>query len=237
MPSSKYNTMFISVETNHPHYQYVIELNNLGVDLMEAKAYRSATRALREAIQIMKMVVKPDPSNPTTHTAPLQLDQSVLFEGRQRLLEARATPTNPEAMHHLGTPVRIELSTIQVPDGQNPDMASSVILYNFGLVNRWACSEQPCYQLQEGALRLFKMAYSILTDRQQAVLNSDPEELSEIRIFLLLIVLNVLSQIEAELGKHSEASSHIEQLVRLGQIAMFKTNNDVFSSMLAAPAA
>lgn len=229
--------MFISVETNHPHYQYVIELNNLGVDLMEAKAYRSATRALREAIQIMKMVVKPDPSNPTTHTAPLQVDQSVLFEERQRLLEARATPINPEAMHHLGTPVRIEATTMQVPDGQNPDMASSVILYNFGLVNRWACSEQPCYQLQEGALRLFKMAYSILTDRQQAVLNSDPDELSEIRIFLLLIVLNVLSQIEAELGKHTEASSHIEQLVRLGQIAMFKTNNDVFSSMMAAPAA
>ena len=40
-------------------YKLAIELNNVGVELLELRAYRSAMRTLREAIQVMKTVVRP----------------------------------------------------------------------------------------------------------------------------------------------------------------------------------
>jgi hypothetical protein len=235
--------MFISVDTRLADYEYVIELNNLGVELMEAKAYKSATHALREAIQMMKTVVQPNPESQFSYTNEIpKVNERALFEARLRVWEARSSPASsriaPDAMYAMGTPIRIEASEMLTTDGNNPDMASAVLLYNFGLVNRWASSEcvDPFGKLREGALRLFKMSYSILTDRQR-LSSADPEDMSETRIFLLLNVLNVLSQIEAELGKLGDASAHIEELVRLGRLAMFKTNCDSFLQPCAAAAA
>jgi hypothetical protein len=234
--------MFISVDVRLADYEYVIELNNLGAELMEAKAYKSATHALREAIQMMKTIVQPKPESQLSYTNETpQVNERALFEARLRVWEARSTSSHiaSPAMYSMGTPIRIEASKMLTADGNNPDMASAVLLYNFGLVNRWASSSEcadPHGKLREGALRLFKMSYSILTDRQR-LSSADPEDMSETRIFLLLNVLNVLSQIEAELGKPGDASAHVEELARLGRLAMFKTNCDSFLQPCAAAAA
>lgn len=235
--------MFISVDTRFANYDSVVELNNLGVELMEAKAYKSATQALRDAIHMMKTAVRPSPEEQfySPHQTFPPANESALFEARRRVWEARATSSHTlraDAMYSMGAPIRIEPTKMQTPDGNNPDMASAVLLYNFGLVNRWASSEceDATGQLREGALRLFKMSYSILADQERQS-SADPEDMSEIRIFLLLNVLNVLSQIEAELGKLGDASTHVEELVRLGRLAMFKTNCDSFMETSAAPAA
>jgi hypothetical protein len=233
--------MSISVDSRHAHYKDVLELNNIGVDLMEAKAYQSATGALREAIHVMKAVVQPVPENPLSLDAPPSLNTGGIFETRERLLHLQALlprPNNPEAMHCLGTPIRIEATHMQCPDGQNPDMTSAVLLYNFGLMYRWAgfeCSD-PNGELKEGALRLFKMAYSILTDGDRMT-HTEPEDMGGVKIFLLVQVLNVLSQIEGELGKHADANAHIEQLQRLGRFAIFKSRVDNVMHVPAAPAA
>jgi hypothetical protein len=90
---------------------------------------------------------------------------------------------------------------MQATYGATHDMVSAALLYNFGLINRWGgakCHVLAAGELKEGALRLFSMSYAILAG--QAV-QSDPEDMCEVRLYLLLKVLNVLSQIEGRAGE------------------------------------
>jgi hypothetical protein len=224
-----------AADRRHDLYLSVLELNNLGVDLMEANAFRASTTALREAIHLMKYVVRPVPETASTPTA-----GNAIFQARIRLLEAQGlSPPRPGSMHWLGAPVRIDCMQMHALDGQNPDIVSATLLYNFGLINRWGgakCNVLSAGELMEGALRLFSMSYSILIGQVPAV-HSDPEDMSEVRLYLLLKVLNALSQIEGELGKHADADAHLEQLERLGRFAIFKSCFDQAIHGPAAPAA
>lgn len=208
-------------------YTTAIEMNNIGVDLLEARSYRSSMRTLREAIEIMKSVVRPGalaPSEPCS-TSYSKTSQSLLHDANLRLKEAQAQiqfaqrEDAVEALCSMGTPLRIESAEMQTPDGRNPDLSSAVLLYNFGLVHRWAGCEQENANLREGSLRLFKMAFSILSERN-TLQTIDPEDMSETKLFLLIVVLNSLVQLQEEMGKHSEASFWMQQLVRLGRVAL-----------------
>lgn len=220
-------------DRRHDLYLSVVELNNVGVDLMEANAFRASTTALREAIHLMKYVVKPVPEFASVPNA-----GSAIFEAKIRLLQAQGlSPPRPGTMHWLGAPVRIDPIQMQATLGPTHDMVSAALLYNFGLINRWGgakCHVLAAGELKEGALRLFSMSYAILAG--QAV-HSDPEDMCEVRLYLLLKVLNVLSQIEGELGKHADAENHLEQLERLGRFAIFKSCFDRAIHGPAAPAA
>mmetsp|Transcript_20680 Transcript_20680/g.47784 ORF Transcript_20680/g.47784 Transcript_20680/m.47784 type:complete len:233 (+) Transcript_20680:88-786(+) len=222
------------------NYALALELNNIGVDLLEARAYRSAMRTLREAIQVMKNVVPSTGDDVEPLPMSALTNDSLLQEAYRRLTETQSQPLSPntehavELLNSLGTPLRIESSEMQSPEGGNPDTASAVLLYNFGLVHRWAGCERQDSNLGEGALRLFKMAFSILSERN-TLMQLDPEDMSETKLFLLIVVLNALVQLEEEMGKHSEASVWLEQLVRLGRVALDQGEEKVPASF--APAA
>ena len=241
-------------------YKLAIELNNVGVELLELRAYRSAMRTLREAIQVMKTVVRPGIQQQQQEQLQYQQQQQLqylnstcltvenetllLHNARQRLVAVENNKddnnnnqdqendddddddeSQMDILNSLGTPLRIESIEMQSPDGRNPDTASSVLLYNFGLVHRWAGYEQDSDALREGALRLFKMAFSILSERTE-IDEEETQDIAETKVFLVIVVLNSLVQIQEEQGKHAEARYWLQQLVRLGRVALEEDDDD-----------
>jgi hypothetical protein len=116
----------------------------------------------------------------------------------------------------LCSPLRIELGGNQDPEDRNADMASAILLYNFGVCHRYLKRRYDTHScdLNQGALRLFKMAFLVLSARNRLMNLAD---LSEIRTLLLIVVLNSFIQVHEERGEFDEANSWRQHLLRLGR--------------------
>ena len=116
----------------------------------------------------------------------------------------------------LCSPLRIESGGNQDPEDRNADMASAILLYNFGVCHRYLKRQYDNYScdLNQGALRLFKMAFLVLSARNRML---NLAEMSEIRTLLLIIVLNSFIQVHEERGEFDEANSWRQHLLRLGR--------------------
>jgi hypothetical protein len=228
-------------DCSYAHYVYIVELNNIGADLMEFHAYRSATQAFREAIRVMRAVIRPSHVNREEGSMTPQAIGNAVLQARQQFFKVQASPKpsdHLEELRRMGRPVRIDLNAVDCQESDTADTISALLLYNFGLVNRWAsadCQSSHC-EIKAGALKLFKMSLSILTP-QEAIAHIDPEELSDLRLYLLSVVLDSLSVLEAEMGNHQEANAIIEQMVHVTRIAAIKKFCGSFSQIITASAA
>ena len=235
------DTMIISVNTHDALFQNVLELNNLGVDLMEANAFQSAGAALREAILIIKDVIQPVQGDPS-YAQSLSRSNTVVFECTKRLLEVKSSFSSTSgALYGLGIPLRMleNNSQTEVSEAHNPGIATAVLLFNFGLLNRWTgsqCKGRTSHQLKETALRLLASSHHVLSSRT-CMVQAEVGDITDVRLFLLIQVLKLLSQIEGELGKHADAEAHMEQLETLATVAFFKVNFGSAIHLPAAPAA
>jgi hypothetical protein len=116
-------------------------------------------------------------------------------------------------------PIRIEATDIDCPEDRDPDLESAIMLYNFGLAHScMAKLAKTPMKLREGALKLFNMAYSIISNKNSlsGLSESEMRRLSETRLLLALAVLNNVVRVLTEMGKHTEADHSYRRLVRLG---------------------
>jgi hypothetical protein len=249
-------------------YHAAVVLNNFGVDLIDARRYNSAMKTFKDAIQAMKTVVRHDGTNQDSAVITcIQLsdiatlidlakeriaathDDSPACGQTQNSGQEPGCPMNVSShppldpLDTLCSPLRITSVDHIDPHCRNPDMASGIILYNFGVAHRYLSRQYQHhypYDLSQGALRLFKMAYSVLSERNR-LFNMHPGDLSKCRLLLLIIVLNSLIQVLEERGADNETLKWRQHLIELGQTIMdaesYASSPFFMDQMTLAPAA
>jgi hypothetical protein len=219
-------------------HRAAIALNNMGVSLLERRAYREGMKTLKDAIFIMKRVLRPLPissqefsktPNSTTdadakveraskrmaNLHPILSAVSIDVVSRCATFSHRSVLSG-SVLHGSSSsppryPLRIE-ATDFVPLGEedrNSDLESSIMLYNFGLAHLcMAKLAKTPIKLQEGALTLFNMAYSVLAP----LCDQEGHGTREDMVLLAAIALDNIVALLTQMGLHSEAN----ELARLG---------------------
>jgi hypothetical protein len=222
-----------------------IALNNMGVSLLEQRAYRQGMETLKDAIFVMKRVFRPQSRNSSLGASSDSMSSIDLKIHRavQRMANPQPVPfamitdviSHSVASSHsspLGSilreqssfssftiPIRIEAADIDCPEDRDPDLESAIMLYNFGLAHLcMAKLVKSPMKLREGALKLFNMAYSIISNKNalSGLSESEMRRFSETRLLLAVAVLNNVVRVLTEMGKHTEANNSYQRLVRLG---------------------
>jgi hypothetical protein len=243
-----------------------IALNNMGVSLLEQRAYRQGMETLKDAIFVMKRVFRPQSRNPSlaansdsTSSTDIKIHRAV-----QRMANPQPIPSvmNIDLISHgvasshsspLGSilrescssstftiPIRIEATDIDCPEDRDSDLESAIMLHNFGLAHIcMAKLAKAPMKLREGACKLFNMAYSIVSNKNalSGLSESEMRELSETRLLLALAVLNNVVRVLTEMGKHTEADQSFRRLVRLGTAFNELDYPDPLGGLIAAAAA
>jgi hypothetical protein len=246
-------------------YRGAIALNNIGVSLLERRAYRQAVETLKDAITFMKHVFRPQvvvTPGATFKSSSLNVDARVAA-AMERLECPQSSPTlrDPEdlvvqdslqpssiraaALEGISSsftmPIRIEAADSDSPENRDPDLESAIMLYNFGIAHLCLSklSRAGLTKFRDGALKLFNMSYSIISNKN-ALAGMNTEEirkLSETRVLLAIVVLNNLVRVQTEMGKHAEANESYQRLVRLGSAVREQRQGESVDSASAAPAA
>jgi hypothetical protein len=224
-------------------HRAAIALNNMGVSLLEQRAYRQGMETLKDAIFVMKRVFRPQSRNSTLgatldstrgtdvkiHRAvqrmanPQPVPSAVIVDVISHGASSHSSPLGSilreSSSSSFTVPIRIEATDLDFPEDRDPDLESSIMLYNFGLAHLcMAKLAKTPMKLREGALKLFNMAYSIVSNKNALSRFSDDEmrRVSETRLLLALAVLNNVVKVLTEMGKHTEANNSFQRLVRLG---------------------
>jgi len=234
----------MSEQTLIREHRAAIALNNMGVSLLERRAYRQGMETLKDAIFVMKRVIHPQSKTPdfATNTPSTNSTEAKVNRANKRMANPQPVPSafscdviSHEAIssHHQPMdsvlrkgaaspstfPIRIEAGNIDCPEDRNPDLESAIMLHNFGVAHLCMSklAKSPL-KFQEGALALFNMAYSIISNRNTIaqLSDSDMRSVSETRLLLAVVVLNNVVRVLRATGNHSEADESYQKLVRLG---------------------
>jgi hypothetical protein len=215
---------------NETEFLVAVELNNIGTQLMDLGAYYDAMEVMKHAITAMKHVVQPEQddelSTPYHQSAPAPHDPRL--QSAHKTLHTVQHFTSDWSHHTIerdsfSTPIPIEATQAFSLSDESPDMPSAIMLYNYGLVHRAFSHHAPTKseRLLDGALKLFQMAYTVLTDHKpSSCMNYD--EMSETRLLLTYFVVNNMLQIQQEIGNHVEAHVALQRLSRLGMAVMLQ---------------
>jgi hypothetical protein len=219
-------------------HRAAIALNNMGVSLLERRAYCEGMETLKDAIFVMKRVLRPLTISPqdlgkmpnSTSDAEAKVERA-----SKRVANPHPTPSTMSidvvsrcatfshrsdsgsvlqggSSSPLRYPLRIEATDL-VSLGEasrDADLESSIMLYNFGLAHLCMAklAKKPT-KLQEGALTLFNMAYSVLAP----LCDQEGHGRREDMVLLAAIALNNIVALLTQMGMHSEAN----ELARLGR--------------------
>jgi hypothetical protein len=216
-------------------HRAAIALNNMGVSLLERRAYREGIDTLKDAIFVMKRVLRPPPmcsrgfgkapystsdaeakveraSKRVANTQPIPSTVSIDVVSRCATFSHRSQHSGSVLDGGSSSPLRIEVTDlVSMGEGNSTfDLESSIMLYNFGLAHLCAAklAKTPT-NLQEGALTLFNMAYSILAP----LCDQEGHGTREDMVLLAAIALNNIVALLTRMGMHSDAN----ELARLGR--------------------
>jgi tetratricopeptide (TPR) repeat protein len=228
-------------------HRAAIALNNMGVSLLEQRAYRQGMETLKDAIFVMKHVFRPQSRNAglgatsySTGRTDVKINRAV-----QRMTNPQPVPSTViidvishgvassqssplgsilRASSSFAVPIRIEATDLDCPEDRDPELESAIMLYNFGLAHLcMAKLAKSPNELREGALKLFNMAYSIISNKIISNKNtlsrlsaSELQIISETRLLLAFAVLNNVARVLTEMGNHTEANTSYRRLARLG---------------------
>jgi hypothetical protein len=238
-------------------HRAAIALNNMGVSLLERRAYRQGMETLKDAIFVMKLVLRP----PTISSQGLYKTPKSTSCAKAKVHRASKRMANPQPVSsaisidvvsqsatfshrscqsgsvlHGGSssPLRIEATDLVSLEERDSDLESSIMLYNFGLAHLCMAklSKTPM-KLQEVALKLFKMAYCILASLYDQEEHGSREDI----VLLAAVTLNNIVTLLSQMGKQSEANESDQELARLGRaIQEFQGRNleDQIASAAAA---
>jgi hypothetical protein len=251
-------------------HRAAIALNNMGVSMLERRAYRQGMETLKDAILVMKRVLRRSPSISSQsfgHTPNSTSDvDTKVHHASKRMANPQPIPSAvsvdivshcPTFSHHsyLGSvlhggsssafrsPIRIEAAGLVSLEESDYLLESSIILFNFGLAHLCMAKldnsimhfnfglahlcmakldKTPIKRLQEGALKIFSMVYSILA----SLCNQEGHGIREEMILILAATLDNIVALLTQMGKHSEANESDQELARLGRaIQEFRGRN------------
>ena len=242
-----------------------IALNNMGVSLLEQRAYRQGMETLKDAIFVMKRVFRPQSrtsslgaTSDSTISTDIQIHRAV-----QRMANPQPVPfamitnviSHGVASSHsspLGSilresssssftiPIPIEATGIDCPEDRDPDLESAIMIFNFGLAHLcMAKLAKSPMKLREGAHKLFNMAYSIISNKNtlSGLSESEMRRFSETRLLFAIAVLNSIVKVLTVMGKHTEANNSYQRLVRLGTAINELESPGPLGGLIAAAAA
>jgi hypothetical protein len=223
-------------------HRAAIALNNMGVSLLERRAYRQGLETLKDAIFVMKRVLRPASissqglcktpnstsyaeakvhraskrmANPQPISSAISIDvlsQCATFSHRSCPSDSVLHAGGPSSP--LSSPLRIEATDLISLEDRDSDLESSIMLYNFGLAHLcMAKLVKTPIKLQEGALKLFNMAYCILAPR----CDQEGHGIREDIVLLAATTLNIIVALLTQMGKYSEANESDHELARLGR--------------------
>jgi hypothetical protein len=242
-----------------------IALNNMGVSLLDQRAYRQGMETLKDAIFVMKRVFRPqsrnsslDATSDSTSSTDIKIHRAVQRMANPQpisftmitdvLSHDVASPhSSPlgsilreSSSSSFTIPIRIEATDIDCPEDRDPDLESALMLYNFGLAHLcMAKLAKSPMKLREGALKLFNMAYSIISNKNSlsGLSESEIRRFSETRLLLAIAVLNNVVRLLTQMGKHTEANNSYQRLVRLGTAINELESPESLGGLIAAAAA
>jgi hypothetical protein len=239
-------------------HRAAIALNNMGVSLLERRAYREGMETLKDAIFIMKRVLRPLPISfqELSKTPESTSDADAKVErASKRMANLRPIPSavsidvvsrcatfshrsdSGSVLHGSSSSslryfLRIEATDFVSlgEEGRDSDLESSIMLYNFGLAHLCMAklAKMPI-KLQEGALTLFNMAYSVLAP----LCDQEGHGKREDMVLLAAIALNNIVALLTQMGMHSEAN----ELARLGSAIHEFQGRNLEDQITAAAAA
>jgi hypothetical protein len=244
-----------------PDYRGAIALNNMGVSLLEQRAYRQGMDTLKDAIFVMKRVYRPKSglltptfSLPSTSNVKAKLERAI-----KRMANPHPVPSawsvgvishDPTSFYQstidsvlrggpvspFTFPIRIETVDFDSLEDRDPDMESAIMLHNFGIAYLCMSKQRTNSpgKLQEGALKLFNMSYSVISNMNNMSRLSEEQmqQISETRLLLAVVVLNNVVQVLTDMGKDSEANESYQRLVRLGTAIREMDEPDLVESRL-----
>jgi hypothetical protein len=233
-------------------HRAAIALNNMGVSLLERRAYRQGMETLSDAIFVMQRVLQP-PSISSQGSDRTPNSTSYAEAKMHRASKRMANPQPiPSAMSidvvshcanfshrsysvsllHGGSssPLRIEATDLVSPVDRDNDLESSIVLYNFGLAHlcmaKFATTPRT---LQEGALKLFNMVAKLPVKEGHGIM--------EDMVLLAAATLDNIVVLLTQTGKHSEANEADQELARLGRVIRDFQGRKHLECQIAAAAA
>jgi hypothetical protein len=239
-------------------HRAAIALNNIGVSLLERKAYRQGMETLSDAIFVMQRVLRsPSISSQGSDRTPNSTSyaEAKVHRASKRMANPQPIPSamSIDVVSHCATfshrsysvsllhggsssPLRIEAADLVSPVDRDNDLESSIVLYNFGLAHLcMAKFATTPITLQEGALKLFNMVYSILA---KLPVKDDGHEIREDVVLLAAATLDNIVVLLTQMGKYSEANESDQELVRLRRVIReFQGRNHLEAQITAAAAA
>jgi hypothetical protein len=225
------------------NYRSAIALNNMGVALVEQRAYRQGLDTLKDAISVMKKSVLyplsrlPSSVSITTLHADAKVERAIKrmskpqpvpsslgvavisYDGPSSYQSSTDIVRSGETASPFTFPIRIEATDFESLKDPECDMQSAIMVFNLGVAHLCMSklAKSPVVG-QEAALRIFNVTFSILSNSNKNV--NDVAELNDEQVlrFLLMeaVVLNNVVQVLTDLGKDSEAHESYSKLVRLG---------------------
>jgi hypothetical protein len=217
-------------------HRAAIALNNMGVSLLKRRAYRQGMETLKDAIFVMERVLRPplissqrvgETPNSTSYA------EAKVHRASKRMANPQPIPSaggidvvsqcaifshrscSGSLLHRASSSLlRIEATDLVSREDRDSDLESSIMLYNFGLAHLcMAKLAKTPIKLQEGALKLFNMAYSILA----TLSDIEGHGIREDMVLLAATTLNNIVALLTQMGKHSEANESYQELARLGR--------------------
>jgi hypothetical protein len=237
-------------------HRAAIALNNMGVSLLERRAYRQGMETLNDAIFVMKRVLRPPsissqgfgkPTNSTSYAEakihrasrrmanpqPIPSAVSIDVVSQCATFSYSGTVLHGDWSSPLSSPLRIEVTDLVSLEERDADLESSIMLYNFGLAHLYMAQlAKTPITLQEGALKLFDMAYSVLA----TLSNQEGDGIREDVVLIAAATLNNIVALLTQMGKHSEANETDQELARLGR-AIQGFQDRILEDQIAAAAA
>jgi hypothetical protein len=237
-------------------HRAAIALNNMGVSLLERRAYRQGMETFKDAVFVMKRVLRPasisqgfgkTPNSTSNaeakvHRASKRMatPQPIPSDGSIDAISHGATFSHRSKLHRgssypLSSPLRIEATDLVSREDRDSDLQSSIMLYNFGLAHLcMATLAKTPITFREGALKLFNMAYSVFAIFCDQVGHGIREDM----VLLAAATLDNIVALLTQMGKHSEANASDQELARLGRaIQEFQGRNPLLEDQIAAAAA
>jgi hypothetical protein len=240
-------------------HRAAVALNNMGVSLLERRAYRHGMETLKDAILVMESVLRPQSksrgygvnsestssaeakvhravrrmANP--HHVPSAVSSDVISHGG-----ATSHPSSFLASPAFTSPVRIEATDLDCPEDRDPDLDSAIMINNFALAHLCvAKNTNSPIKLQERARKLFNMAYSIISNQNGLSRLSEDEmrRISESRLLLAVAVMSNVVRVLTEMGEDTEANESYQRLVRLGNAVEELQGRNPLKAKIAAAAA
>jgi hypothetical protein len=238
-------------------HRAAIALNNMGVSLLERRAYRQGMETLKDAVLVMKRVLRPASISQGFGKTPNSAcnAEAKIHRASKRMATPQpivpstvsidaishgATVSHRSKVHRgssypLSSPLRIEATDLVSREDRDSDLESSIMLYNFGLAHLcMATLAKTPIKFREGALKLFNMAYSVFAILCDQVGHGIREDM----VLLAAATLDNIVALLTQMGKHSEANASDQELARLGRaIQEFQGRNPLLEDQIAAAAA